>query len=1152
MSNAVPVSYDNNPSITDVIYFRLQTPDANGCFLSMPYKFDNLTIYFVERDFSSNKTSEYIEKKYNPVKLAAAEAAEAIACDNPTSQNIENAKKFRAEAESAIITSNFYFNQSTPIKIVGNALNPAWLTGHQITGISKANPTVITSNAHGLSNGNTVYIYASNSTPPIDGEYQITYINSNSFSIPVDLSDLSYVAGTSGIWYTAQENSANFVSPVMENNKTVVGNFEYFWKPVGAREGDYFICWTWTPLIAGTSLSSHIKFSVAGNTQVTTSIPTHFTDPEKYPTLLERYTPEMFKNYISNDDITPQVINKFNSAISQGFVTLENLTNQIVDLQDSNALHEALLPYLSNYFNLKLKSADPTKWRGQIKRAIPVFKSKGTIKGLKESFNLAGMKLLEYNKLWQVISKYTWVESFVFDGTTTEFSLEKSLIEPLDLDNFELSIRFEADNFYTSLTSDYVDFNTTNGVTVMSWVGDALSVAPISLNIGDRIKVLYQYELVPNSTEQNLNDYIRLLPLIDNRNEKNQDYPKKNWNVYGISEKDVLFDLIIKDRHPYHDFLVFGKIRTEFPYSENIYNMEEYNGSIRNSKAPCDIDKNFIDSCSNGLSSSYTVDVEIENLSNDRIQEFYEILSENTPFHAILNSANFYGGFSEFISAPVENIEIMVKINFNQAVLSGEAQMYFHRSMRRSNLNNLPTSMCLFRDDLADATLVASGVSATAYNSDIVVYCPTASLTNIGIYNDHSAIIQILDGLYQGSYIIWGVENNIVRFNSSPTEPIDECNNVFLSNGTLNTCAFPFRIINPIIDNFNYGSLCDVAQDNLVIFSDENINFSDLNVKSQFDVQQGTAVQAWEILIPSYSATKYTILNVKPDGKIVLLYDASMPSLSASGLSYTIYNGVVAEATGVTGKLDVTHRARVTVLNTANLPIVNLIRTTNHYHVIGSMEYEITSLVDETDDQFYISNYSSGDVNGINLIVNRRIIDEQIGYMTHRGLNVEITGVDYETNLQIQNGVNQILPYGDPIVNSFKENFIVEIDDENYYMAEINGNDPVGSTTIQLYGSDVYWRTLANGGTNVNLNIYKYTSKGATIMGQQKGKPEHTFESINRNGSPTVTGTEASNENIVVSLSDSSSNMPVDMIKQNEGISYTIQYSNGKTEKGEL
>lgn len=65
-----------------------------------------------------------------------------------------------------------------------------------ITSISIANPTIITSTAHGLVGGETIQISGSDSTPVVDGDYIVTYLTANTFSIAVNVT----VAGTSGSW----------------------------------------------------------------------------------------------------------------------------------------------------------------------------------------------------------------------------------------------------------------------------------------------------------------------------------------------------------------------------------------------------------------------------------------------------------------------------------------------------------------------------------------------------------------------------------------------------------------------------------------------------------------------------------------------------------------------------------------------------------------------------------------------------------------------------------------------------------------------------------------------------------------------------------------------------------------------------------------
>ena len=143
----------------------------------------------------------------------------------------------------------------------------------------------------------------------------------------------------------------------------------------------------------------------------------------------------------------------------------------------------------------------------------------------------------------------------------------------------------------------------------MTWMGEDLSSGAMALVEGDIIRVLYQYKTVPGSLEQNIEDYIQTLPLADIRDEEDQIYPPKNWNVRLLEEDDIMFDVIIPVRHPFHENLIFGQVRTEFPYSENIYNMETYNGSSRDSYDPCFIDRKFRDPCGNCLSSKFSIDI---------------------------------------------------------------------------------------------------------------------------------------------------------------------------------------------------------------------------------------------------------------------------------------------------------------------------------------------------------------------------------------------------------------------------------------------------------------------------------------------------------------------------------------------------------------
>lgn len=1051
----------DNPTISDTIVFTFKTTDANDC-TATPYKVDKIVVYYVERNFTSGNVSTYQDKTYDLEKLQDAEEAEAIACASPTTDNVNTAKRLRAEAESNVSVNPFYFNEAKPVHVVGNEGYPAWLS------------------------------------TDLD----------NAFLELVD-----------------------------------TGEFTYTWQPQGMREGDYFICWTWTPLIAGDSYSAHQRFSLVGDTQVTTSIPTHFTDPLKYPTLLERYTPEMFKMYLCDTDRTPDVLDKFNQAIGLGFNTLEDLANQLVDLQDANSIHEALIPHLSNLFGLKLKTGDPTRWRGQIKRAIPVYKMKGTKKGLSEAMEHAGIKMLKLRQLWQVISSYTWQESFLYSGDN-DFILEKSALPP-DGDNFELWLRPADDEDWIQLNSDYIDFSTSDGVTIMTWVGNTLSIDAVDLIDGDEIRVLYLYQEIPDEDSQTIEDYIRSLPLMDQRDERDQEYPPKNWNVRLISPDDPLFDIIIPTRHPFHDPLIYGKVRTEFPYSENIYNMEEYNGSIRNSKNPCDIDKEFVDPCTACISSCYDIDLEIEELSNDRVYEARQVLTENTPFHAVLHTMNFIGGINEFVGSPEEEVEALVSISGEETVIAGEAQMYFNRIMK------LVQTQGILRSELATSFVALPTTSGIAYNNEITMFCPSIQMDDLGIILDGSAVLSIkAPSALAGEYTVNNPQGNTITVTSGSLEPIDDCNTFFASDGTLNTCAFTFDINNPIAA-LN-STLCDITQDNIFKLSDSTQNFGALGVQTTKDVNAGTASAAWTVLISAYDATAYVINDILPDGSLVLEDTGTLPGTDASDVEYVIYNDVTPVVSSDVAILTVTLRGRIQALSAGVLPINRMIKgNENFYQDISGTEYLVVGFAPDTTDEYYIDGYAGGDAAGVSIEMNQKIIKQRIGYLSHRGLMLKMSG-NLEVDLGIQNGANSLVVVDEGIENDgFKENFIIVVDDENYWISEIDGDNPSGYTTITLSGPDHYWTTLPEGGTSVNVTIYQYLKQGATIMGQQYDLPEHTFRTLDRSGRPVITGATPES-GVVVSLNAPEGNVFSEAVYQDEGISFQIQYEDGSQEEGQV
>ncbi|NJO18791.1 MAG: hypothetical protein HC838_00205, partial [Spirulinaceae cyanobacterium RM2_2_10] len=83
----------------------------------------------------------------------------------------------------------------------GTSFSPPLPNENLITAISVANPTVITSADHGLTTGDIVTIFESNSTPSINGDQTVTVTGANTFTIPVNVT----VIGNAGYWILKDE-----------------------------------------------------------------------------------------------------------------------------------------------------------------------------------------------------------------------------------------------------------------------------------------------------------------------------------------------------------------------------------------------------------------------------------------------------------------------------------------------------------------------------------------------------------------------------------------------------------------------------------------------------------------------------------------------------------------------------------------------------------------------------------------------------------------------------------------------------------------------------------------------------------------------------------------------------------------------------------
>jgi hypothetical protein len=94
--------------------------------------------------------------------------------------------------EERSIGGDSFFATST----AGTSFSPPLPNQRLISSISVANPTVITSVGHGLTTGDSITIYSSNSTPTVNGAKTVTVLNANTFTVPVHVT----VSGNTGYW----------------------------------------------------------------------------------------------------------------------------------------------------------------------------------------------------------------------------------------------------------------------------------------------------------------------------------------------------------------------------------------------------------------------------------------------------------------------------------------------------------------------------------------------------------------------------------------------------------------------------------------------------------------------------------------------------------------------------------------------------------------------------------------------------------------------------------------------------------------------------------------------------------------------------------------------------------------------------------------
>jgi hypothetical protein len=1195
--------------VGDEVRFVLETHDGSRC-VSDPYQITDATIYFISREFTDSTASEYeaefinpeLQEEYDRVKQAVCIKSKQMVKAATTSdislsglQNVDGinlsegdrvlvkdqadpsengiyvatedswSRASDASSRKTVISGMYVFVENGISNIgtgwVLQADNPVNVGSSEMKFLLFAeNFDPLSPDSEGLENTRRVeelkaQMEASKTRSPFFYKNAIAVkkfggaTDSSGEFFPAWLNPDNVVSELKG-----KVVSDNIVERLEDTSGVVPGKFLLGWSTQGMREGDYFICWTWRPTMGDETLSAHQFFYLSGNSDATASMPTHRVRQDKYDVLLERYTPEMFKTRISDNDLSPEILSEFNKAVARGFMFVENQAASVIDLLDSNSIHEQLLPLLSNMFNLKLKSGDSTLWRRQIKKAVPNFKRKGSMAGLKEAMRDAGMRLVRFSRLWQVVPKYTRQEHFTYDGSD-EFELSLTPLSPSGC-NIRLWLRGAENAEWTELGSCDSSSSSSSGHWSNSFVqisGNTMTWVGAKLSDGDSIRVLYTFRNVPPG-EQAKEDYIRSLPLMDDRDERDQKYPPKNWNVHLIEEDDENFAILIPVRHPLADPIVWGRVRTEFPYSENLYNMEEYNGSKRDSLDPCDIDKSFMDSCGQCASSKFNMDIEVDTLSDESLKEAMQITEEYMPFHAIPNSFNLWGSMNEFVRQSEEKISAMIQFSREDMVLAGEGQHIFSRDVYNSDIESVRRNvLASFEAASSPSGTTWSGVAKNSraillssitmdedevFNEDLGDTSPGFMQFNV------NSEISGSDPFENGNLL--EVLGSTVKYYSISSLDISGA----VLNGDVDPAlvgpVFEYRISNRIAD-LNV----DISQYQEIIFDDPDVDFTITGVVSQYDVDADTSLgPAWKLL---FGDKEYSVENVFPDGTLLIKETGTITAISG----WKLMNGTTVKKEGDKGSKTVTGYGLVEVNSPSGVQVRDLLKAGDYVYLgWGSTPriYRVSSF-QKGSNKFYVKDrvdgvgtYDEGGLGSEDLKVYRRVMDKKIGQFGHDGL-VVVADEDIQAGLGISNGEGH-----DPdSVDSglIRENHVLFMDGDYYTISEVDGRN------VRISGPK---RDYDMTGEPVEFTIYRFSKERLALSEKQKPpydtKPNvHEFNGtdedrdevsrMDRSGGFIISN-NAGEPGVMAASSLLNSTEPLDVISHDEKIEYSIEYKEEK------
>jgi len=146
--------------------------------------------------------------------------------------------------------------------------------------------------------------------------------------------------------------------------------------------------------------------------------------------------------------------------------------------------------------------------------------------------------------------------------------------------------------------------------------------------------------------------------------------PKVDHETRLIDLRDENLKVICGDHQPFPSNVVFGQARTEVPFGRTVFNTDEFDGSVRPSSDPCDIDESFIEPCSCSPASHIGFVVTVPIAGSVTINELKEVITEMLPADAVQRFMGFRSTNQDLVPRPKESVTYWVRKAFRDTVLT--------------------------------------------------------------------------------------------------------------------------------------------------------------------------------------------------------------------------------------------------------------------------------------------------------------------------------------------------------------------------------------------------------------------------------------------------------------------------------------------------